>query len=108
MASSTLTDQLRALGIVVESLAANLVGFAALPSAHGKLDGPEVEVLDEMLRDVWADLAVHYHDLAYVLSRLETMRGPYLQRQVEALGLGAAPRDLHLCLTGSAPAPWIT
>ena len=106
MASPTLTDQLRSLGIVVESLATDLVAFGALPSAHGKLDG--ADVLDENLREVWADLVVHYHDLAHALSRLETMRRPYVQRQVEVLGLGAAPRDLQLCLTGSAPSPWIT
>ena len=108
MADRTLADQLRGLGVLVEEVAANLAGFSALPAAGGNLTGELVPALDETLLGAWDDLVVHVHGLANVATRLAMMRGPYLQRQVEALGLGDAPRDLQLCLTGHAPPPWIT
>jgi len=101
MADRKLAEQLRGLGVIVEEIAASLAGFGAL----GNGGDP---ALDEMLLDTWSDLVVDAHALANVLSRLNMMRGPYLQRQIEALGLGDSPRDLQLCLTGTAPAPWIT
>jgi predicted SAM-dependent methyltransferase len=104
----SLTEETRALGILLEEIAASLLGFCALPSAQGRLAAPETPILDEMLRDAWLDLLVLHHDMAHVVSRFRTMRATYVQRQVEALGLGANPRDLQISLTGSAPPPWIT
>ena len=105
MAERSLTDDLRSLGAIVEEIGASLVAYAALQDAGG--DEPAAATT-AMVKEAWADVVVCHHDLANVLSRLETLRGPFLARQVAALGLGDAPRDLQLSLTGRAPTPWIT